>query len=331
VSRNSWWRRFWGIGSDRPSPAVAPPSTLPIGEPASKPAPPPPAEAVVGVDPSQLRVGVVTTVGHYREHNEDNFFIAPLSVNGGRAGARPAADRSPLVGGGRDQFAGDPGSSMAPQGLFLVADGMGGQLAGEQASRIAVEIIPKMLGDRGEPGDDEAAKAAVRQAVAAANKEIMAQSHLMPEYANMGTTVALALFRRDRAYVAGIGDSRIYRLRGGRLEQLTRDHSLANALEEAGTIPAEEVENHKFKHVLYLYLGCPDARDGPEDVRVVDVRPGDQFLLASDGLTGVVRNEQIIEDLRRHEDPQGAAQALVDRALANDSKDNITCVVIHAL
>ena len=91
------------------------------------------------------------------------------------------------------------------------------------------------------------------------------------------------------------------------------------------------MESHRFKHVLYLYLGSPDAREGPEDVRVVEVRPGDQFLLASDGMTGSVRDEQIIELLQGHADPQQAAQALVDRALANQTKDNVTCVVIHAL
>ena len=90
----------------------------------------------------------------------------------------------------------------------------------------------------------------------------------------MGTTVVLAQFRFDRVFVAGIGDSRAYRLRDGRLEQLTKDHSLADALLDAGTITAEELPNHKFKNVLYLYLGSKDARGGPEDVRVLDVRPG---------------------------------------------------------
>ena len=94
----------------------------------------------------------------------------------------------------------------------------------------------------------------------------------------MGTTVVLALFRNDRVYVAGIGDSRAYRLRDGRLEQLTKDHSLADALLEAGTITTEELPNHKFKNVLYLYLGSKDARGGPEDVRVAR-RPAGRPLL----------------------------------------------------
>ncbi len=133
----------------------------------------------------------------------------------------------------------------------------------------------------------------------------------------MGTTVVLALFRGDRAFVAGIGDSRVYRLRNGHLDALTTDHSLAQALVGAGTIRPEEAENHKFSNVLYNYLGCKDARDGPDEMRMVDVRPGDRFLLACDGLTGVVRDNVIAEVLAACDDPQRAAQALTNRALEN--------------
>ena len=140
--------------------------------------------------------------------------------------------------------------------------------------------------------------------MAAANQEILGLSVVQTEFNNMGTTVVLALFRGDRVYVAGIGDSRAYRVRDGQIEQLTKDHSLAQALLEAGTITAEELPNHKFNHVLYLYLGSKDARGGPEDVRVAEVRPGDRFLLASDGLTGVVADAQLAEVVARSDDPQ---------------------------
>src|SRR5205085_11829481 len=103
-------------------------------------------------------------------------------------------------------------------------------------------------------------------------------------HSNMATTVVLALFRKDRVYVAGIGDSRAYLFRQGTIQRLTKDHSLADALVEAGTIPREDVQHHKFKNGLYLYLGSNDARGGPEEVRLLDVRPGDRFLLSSDGL-----------------------------------------------
>jgi protein phosphatase len=195
---------------------------------------------------------------------------------------------------------------------------------------MAVDTIPAELRRRlGSNEDDKAILRAIRDGVAEANQEILAQSHLVTEYANMGTTVVLLLFRGDRAFVAGIGDSRAYRLREDRIERLTKDHSLADALVGAGTIRPDEAENHKFKNVLYLYLGSKDARDGPEEIRSLDVRPGDRYLLASDGLTGVVRDDVIAQMLRDIEDPQRAAQALVNRALENRSKDNITCVVIH--
>ncbi len=215
--------------------------------------------------------------------------------------------------------------------LFLVADGMGGQQAGEEASRMAVEIIPKELGRRLGPHDADAraVQGVIRESVAEANHEILGSSGTVTEFSNMGTTVVLALFRNEKVYVAGIGDSRAYRLRDGRLEQLTKDHSLADALGEAGTITKEEVPNHKFKNVLYLYLGSKDAPGGPEDVRVLDVQAGDRFLLASDGLTGVVRDPEIARILGETDDPQQTARLLTDHALTNDSKDNITCLVVH--
>ena len=100
-------------------------------------------------------------------------------------------------------------------------------------------------------------------------------------------------------------------------------------LVDAGTISLEELENHRFKHVLYLYLGSKEARSGPDEVTVVDIQIGDRFLLASDGLTGVVRDAEIGSILSTGDDPQHAAEALVDRARKNVSRDNITCIVIH--
>ncbi len=217
------------------------------------------------------------------------------------------------------------------QQLFVVADGMGGQLAGEKASQMAVDIIPKELARRLGPGevDDAAVSKAIRDAVAAANQEILGLSVVQTEFNNMGTTVVLGLFRNGRVYVAGIGDSRAYRVRDGRIEQLTTDHSLAQALLEAGTITAEELPNHKFNHVLYLYLGSKDARGGPEDVNASEFRAGDRFLLASDGLTGVVADAGPGRRVAAVDDPQESARALIQLALDNHSKDNVTCLVIH--
>ena len=267
----------------------------------------------------KLRVGVVSVRGNYREHNEDNYYVP------GRRSVRYDSNSD-------SQF--EMGTmTLEPSNLFIVADGMGGQQAGEQASLMAVELIPKAIPRRLSPEETEPnrIKEAIREAVAEVNQEILGSSGAVPELTNMGTTVVLALFRNDRVYVAGIGDSRAYRLRDGRLERLTKDHSLADALVEAGTISPEELPTHKFKNVLYLYLGSKDARGGPEDVRVLDVRPGDKLLMASDGLTGVIPDSELKRVMSTVEDPQETAMTLKDMALANDSKDNITCLIIHAV
>jgi len=323
----SWLQNLWGAPGPAKRPSVPRLGAGP-GSVASTVLAPGPA-------PFRLTYGVESTVGNYREHNEDNYFVPGRPSLGSPDGTPPAAG-----GRGNDSTAQlavpgapGPGSPLpeALRGLFVVADGMGGQQAGEKASLMAVELIPKELVTRLAPTleDEPGITQALRKAVAAANDQILALSTLGPEYQHMGTTVVLALFRGPNAYVAGIGDSRAYRLRDGRLEQLTRDHSLARALEEAGTIKPEEVESHKFNHVLYNYLGSRDAREGPELVRVLDLRPGDRYLMASDGLTGVVKDDEIAALLAARADPQQTAQELVNLALVNNSKDNVTCAVIH--
>ena len=268
--------------------------------------------------PLRLVVGVVSVRGNYREHNEDNYFVP------GRKPVQPdCADES-------DQT---PALTLGPSNLFLVADGMGGQDAGETASLMAVELIPKALAERlaQEMTEPRQIQEAIRAGVADVNSEILGHSGLATEYSHMGTTVVLAQFREDRVFVAGLGDSRAYLLRGGRLEQLTRDHTLADALFRSGTITREELPTHKFRNILCLYLGGKDAQNGPEEVRMIDLRPGDRFLLASDGLTGVVADESLGRILGSIDDPQKAATALKDLALENESKDNVTCLVIHAV
>lgn len=309
----SWYSRFWndlriafGFEPQPRDPNVT----------ADYPAPP----ALTLVDGSlKLRVGVVSSVGNYRPHNEDNYYVP---------------GRKSVIDGGSTEATGEMVvMELEPDNLFIVADGMGGQQAGEEASRMAIEIIPKAMVRRlsHDQTDPKAIRNSLRDSVAEANQEILGSSGTVTEYSNMGTTVVLALFRHNRVYVAGIGDSRAYRLREGTLEQLTKDHSLADALVEAGTITKEELPNHKFKNILYLYLGSKDARGGPEDVRVLDVRHDDRFLLASDGLTGVVRDEEIARIMGSCDDPQRTAKLLKDQALANDSRDNVTCLVIHVV
>ena len=292
----SWWNRLWGAnqaGNDHD--ATDEFATL----------------SSLTLLPGQLklRVGVVSVRGNYREHNEDNYFVP---------------GRRPVIPDRADGSGEMPAMTLEPSNLFIVA---------EKASLMAVELIPRAITRRLDAADREPRhiQEAIREAVAEVNSEILGSSGLVTEYSNMGTTMVLAQFRHDRVYVAGIGDSRAYRLRENHLEQLTKDHSLADALLDAGTITREELPTHKFKNVLYLYLGSKDARSGPEDFRVLDVRLGDRFLLASDGLTGVVPDSELAKILGTVNDPQETAVMLKDLALHNDSKDNVTCLVIHVV
>jgi protein phosphatase len=302
----SWLKNLFGSGNvDEADPATEEYATM----------------SSITLLPGQLKlnVGVVSVKGNYREHNEDNFYVP---------GRRPVRPESTSEGSSEM-----PSVTLEPDNVFIVADGMGGQQAGEQASLMAFELIPRAIARRLSPDEKEPdrVKEAIRNAIAEVNQEILGSSGAVTEFSNMGTTVVLAQFLADRVFVAGIGDSRAYRLRDGRLEQLTKDHSLADALFDAGTITPEELSTHKFKNVLYLYLGSKDARGGPEEVRVLDVRPGDRLLMASDGLTGVVSDKELARVLGTVDDPQRAVVTLKDMALANDSKDNVTCLIIHAV
>ncbi|MDG3002981.1 PP2C family protein-serine/threonine phosphatase [Paludisphaera mucosa] len=303
-SLKRWWQRTFGGRSGHDPEATDEFATL----------------SSLTLDPGRLRlkVGVVSVRGNYREHNEDNYFVP---------GRRPV--RHDVLNESGDHST----MTMESSNLFIVADGMGGQQGGEQASLMAVELIPREVAKRLAPDQCEPrhVQEAIREAVAHVNQEILGSSGAITEFSNMGTTVVLAQFRPDKVYVAGIGDSRAYRLRDGVLERLTKDHSLADALLDAGTITAEELPNHKFKNVLYLYLGSKDARGGPEDFRVMDVRSGDRFLMASDGLTGVVADVELGRVLGGVDDPQEAALVLKNLALANDSKDNVTCLIVHVV
>ena len=242
-----------------------------------------------------VRWGAVSITGDYRENNEDRC----LADSAGR--------------------------------FFLVADGMGGQCAGEKASEMAIELISKKLEQQVDfsRGDSQEIMSAIDQAVSHANGEIMALSELDSDYHNMGTTIALVVRVGDRFYVAGIGDSRVYLLRGGQIQKLTKDHSLTDALLEAGTITEEEAARHRYRNVLYRYLGTKEGGTGAK-AQAVDLQPGDRFLLCSDGATDGLKDVDLSGFLAGEDDPQEVASAIVKAAQEAGSRDNITCLTIFA-
>jgi protein phosphatase len=209
--------------------------------------------------------------------------------------------------------------------LYLVADGMGGQDRGEQASGLAAEIIPKVV--QAQLAVHEDAREAVKRALAAANQAIVDAGRHQPAGRRMGTTAVLAVRQDDQVYVAGLGDSRAYLIRGDRVDQLTVDHSVAQALVASGVLSPEEARNSPWQHVLHKFLGCAEMAEGAE-VRPFTPQAGDRLLLASDGLTNHVTEEDLREGARKCPNPQAWAEQLVTLALGRGSRDNVTCVVV---
>jgi protein phosphatase len=209
--------------------------------------------------------------------------------------------------------------------VFLVADGMGGQEGGELASGLAAEIIPRVVHDRLTADGD--AGAVVQQALNEAHQAIVTAGQQQSTSRKMGTTAVLAVQQRDRMWVAGVGDSPAYLIRDGKIEQLTLDHTVADALARNGTITADQARNSPWRNVLYKFLGCTEMSEGAE-VRPFFPQAGDRLLLASDGLTNFISHEDLSDGARRYGDPQEWADVLVRLALERGSRDNVTCVVV---
>jgi PPM family protein phosphatase len=240
-----------------------------------------------------LRIGQVTTTGNYRENNEDCCVVDDK------------------------------------QRFVVVADGMGGQSAGEKASALAVELIPQRMLQLINFDSHEAKDvlASLDKSVDFANTEIMAISEVDASKRNMGTTVVLLAKIAEKIYVGGVGDSRVYQLRNGQMSQLTTDHSLTQALIEAGTISVEEAKTHRYRNVLYRYLGSKDGSSGLNAAELT-AESGDRFLLCTDGVNDGIEDDDISQLLQAGNDPQETAESIVQAALDGGSRDNVTCAVV---
>ncbi len=209
--------------------------------------------------------------------------------------------------------------------VYLVADGMGGQEFGERASGMAADIIPRVVQDRLAHNDEPCQ--AVRSALAEANEAIIRAGRDQPMGRRMGTTAVVAICQNDQFYIAGLGDSRAYLIRGSRIEQLTVDHSVAQALQDQGTLTPEQARQSPWQHVLYRFLGCAEMKEGAE-VRPFLPEAGDRLLLATDGLTNHVTEGDLRQGAHDYPDPQAWADHLVNLALSRGSRDNVTCIVV---
>lgn len=215
-------------------------------------------------------------------------------------------------------------SGYAGDHLFVVADGMGGHAGGDVASALAIQAIAQTDHSFESP---EAAESELAQALLEANQELAEAVYEHPELTGMGTTVSGMVRVGDRMVIAHIGDSRIYRWRDGALEQITKDHTFVQRLVDSGRITPEEAAVHPRRSVLMRVLGDVDIT--PEiDTMIVDARPGDRWLLCSDGLSGYVTEEKIAEVLALVPSAEDAVQALIDDSLDHGAPDNVTVVVV---
>ena len=204
---------------------------------------------------------------------------------------------------------------------FIVCDGMGGAAAGEIASRMAVEAMLHAM------SDGVLTRETFQEAVDAANHSVHHSAEQNPARAGMGTTLVAMATRGDRAWVAHVGDSRCYRMRDGGLERLTHDHSLVDEQVRLGQLTPAQAETSPMRNVITRAVGTHETVD--VDVRIVDVRPGDAFLLCSDGLHGELDDDEIAGVLREHPTPMDAVGQLIDTANDKGSADNVTAVLVQ--
>lgn len=221
---------------------------------------------------------------------------------------------------------------VAPErGLFAVADGMGGHAAGDVASRLAVAALASALPVPLPPSlDARSLGAHLRTAVLAAHEAILAEGEAVAAQRGMGTTLTVFAPLPDRpaAVIAHIGDSRVYRLRGGVLEQLTRDHTwIQNQLDEGMLTPAQ-ARSHPWSSVLLRVLG--GGGDAEPDLFTVDTRPGDLLLLCTDGLSSVVDGTDLGVLLTQPLPLESLAAQLLEAALLRGAPDNVSVILLHA-
>jgi PPM family protein phosphatase len=211
--------------------------------------------------------------------------------------------------------------------LALLADGMGGHQAGDIASQTAIDVITTELGSLSTDAADSAWREAVLRAIEIANKAIYSRSQSSPQLSGMGTTVIAAALDERRLVIGSVGDSRAYLLRSGALNQLTEDHSLVGELLRSGQITPAEALDHPRRNVLTRALGTESHVDA--DIQLRDWQAGDILLICSDGLTNMMKEQEIVHILQEEGHLEGKADRLIERALEAGGDDNVTVVLVE--
>ena len=239
-----------------------------------------------------LRCAGLSHIGKVRQENEDTFLMDP------------------------------------ELGLFLVSDGMGGHRGGEIASKIVTEDLPVMIEvglDKLKVGTPAAIRSLLKKTIREQSRQLNLEGTSETGFKDMGATLVVALLRKGRAYIANLGDSRIYRFRNKRLVQLTKDHSVVSELLDKGKIKPEEAEIHEAQGEITHYVGMEDK--ALPHIRSFRLKKGDRLLLCTDGLTDAIDDKAIAAILATKQECKQACQALVDSANAAGGHDNITVVI----
>lgn len=240
-----------------------------------------------------MKFYAITDIGRKRELNEDYIYTSGQPI-----GALP--------------------------NLFIVADGMGGHKAGDYASMHTVDRFVEVIRELGE---EHGVQDAINEAVTAANAYIYQRSRENSNLSGMGTTLVLASCIGNEAIVANIGDSRLYLVNDDGMTQITRDHSLVEEMVTLGGIDREMARNHPDKNIITRAVGVKEKVAA--DFFEVDLTKGDKLLLCSDGLTNMLRDEEIYQIIQNNKELEQAAKALVDAANENGGRDNIAVVLVE--
>lgn len=206
-------------------------------------------------------------------------------------------------------------------GLYILADGMGGHLAGEVASSMTADALEQMLNNDCEPSTER-----LREAIIQANATVYEKQLNDPEMKGMGTTLTVLWESDVFIYVGHVGDSRAYLYRDGMLRQMTEDHSLVGELVRAGAITEKKARTHPQRNVITQAVGT-DEKVQPDVFRILKSK-GDKWLLCSDGLTDMVEDQQILETIEQYDAAQ-AAQQLLQLALEGGGKDNVSVMLLE--
>lgn len=254
----------------------------------------------------------VSNIGNVRENHEDNLFVPLKNFI--------TSDKQKEIKSNSNQVEFDYSGQ---NGVFVVSDGMGGHNAGEVASRIAVEKVCEKYDSLLTSNKEDLLKF-----VKDLNEYICVESDKVPDYSNMGTTFSGLIINEGKVSLLQVGDSRIYKFADGVLKQLSRDHTEGNRLLESGVIKKEDLEKFPNRKSLYKYMGR--KVDLVADYETFDIKPGDKFIISSDGLTDTLGDGDILETFKNNQSPKEVCEDLVNKCLARGDRcsDNVTIICI---